>query len=467
MLEKYKQLSKNAKAEADAIRYQLKRDEIRKKSNEYYRRRKAELSEAAALDLKRKKAIYDSQRYQSKRDEINNKSKERYRKKKEESDRATFKDFGKRVYYPRPSHSHFDNCCCTNCVQRNVSLYYREKPKPIYYEKNMTIDGDPSKLQAAIAQSIVIRDPSQLKAPDLPTNVIEICVDFRCSWNNDKSRSSVFTGTLETVLLGITSIMRNHLRSTFTNPIECEYILMRIFGTHIQLKPEAERTGSNINADCNRITTHFSKEWFKSLGFHGNKTCDHLNRYIWGRLNHVYGIGGCDWGGTELVFEHAAKLDLLNDEISEYLQTLFLNEVKSLQDYFYSCISGDDTTIKRIGSSILMYVFLKEMKAAILKCGFREIHYQHVLEEWRQTLQSLGIFSWRIGKHVIEHQNFKLRIGLSDFLVPQVVKMDDWRTGDHYYLLCHNKHWDGIDSKLRGKGKMIVYRGNVFTVKNK
>ena len=135
MLEKYKQLSKNAKAEADAIRYQLKRDEIRKKSNEYYRRRKAELSEAAALDLKRKKAIYDSQRYQSKRDEINNKSKERYRKKKEESDRATFKDFGKRVYYPRPSHSHFDNCCCTNCVQRNVSLYYREKPKPIYYEK--------------------------------------------------------------------------------------------------------------------------------------------------------------------------------------------------------------------------------------------------------------------------------------------------------------------------------------------
>eukprot|EP00956_Cyclotella_meneghiniana_P034743 scaffold107975_cov72-Cyclotella_meneghiniana.AAC.1 len=157
----------------------------------------------------------------------------------------------------------------------------------------MTIDGDPSKLQAAIAQSIVIRDPSQLKAPDLPTNVIEICVDFRSSWNNDKSRRSVFTGTLETVLLGIT---------------------------------EAERTGSNINADCNRITTHFSKEWFKSLGFHGNKTCDHLNRYIWGRLNHVYGIGGCDWGGTELVFEHAAKLDLLNDEISEYLQTLFLNE---------------------------------------------------------------------------------------------------------------------------------------------
>ena len=85
----------------------------------------------------------------------------------------------------------------------------------------MTIDGDPSKLQAAIAQSIVIRDPSQLKAPDLPTNVIEICVDFRCSWNNDKSRSSVFTGTLDTVLLGITSIMRNHLRSTFTDPIEC------------------------------------------------------------------------------------------------------------------------------------------------------------------------------------------------------------------------------------------------------
>ena len=51
--------------------------------------------------------------------------------------------------------------------------------------------------------------------------------------------------------------------------------------------------------------------------------------------------------------------------------------------------------------------------------------------------------------------------------MPQVVKMDDWRTGDHYYLLCHNKHWDGIDSKLRGKGKMIVYRGNVFTVENR
>eukprot|EP00956_Cyclotella_meneghiniana_P028026 scaffold64309_cov36-Cyclotella_meneghiniana.AAC.1 len=107
------------------------------------------------------------------------------------------------------------------------------------------------------------------------------------------------------------------------------------------------------------------------------------------------------------------------------------------------------------------------MKAAILKCGFRETHYQHVLEEWKQTLQSLGIFSWRIGKHVIEHDNFKLRIGLSDYLVPKEVRMDNWLTGDHYYILHHNKHWDKIDSKLRGKGKMIVYRGNVFTVINK
>ena len=70
------------KAEANAKNYQLKRDKIRKKSNEYYRRMKAELSEAAALELKRKKAMYDSKRYNSKRDEINNKSKERYQEKK-------------------------------------------------------------------------------------------------------------------------------------------------------------------------------------------------------------------------------------------------------------------------------------------------------------------------------------------------------------------------------------------------
>ena len=486
MLEKHKRLSKNArlakkqmKAKANARNYQLKRDKICKKSNEYYRKKKAELSEAnELLELKRKKALYNSEYYKSKRDEINNRSKELYREKKAESDRATFKDFGKRMYCPPPRTSHYSNCPCEECIQKRKLQYLKENPKPIYYEKAMSIDCDPSQLKNANAPSIVIRDPSQLKAPDLPSNMIEICVDFN-SWNKDrwnKVKKGSSMGCLEMVLLEIANIVRNSLRSTFTDPIECEYILMRLFDKDQTLKPEADRTDPNLNADCNQIYTEYGKEWFKSLGIgskasgFGSEEYHDLCGHIFARLEHVYGIGGCKQRGyREIVLEHAAKLDLLNSEVSANLQNLLLNEVKSLQEYFYSCIISDDVNIKKIGFSILLFSFLTNNKANILYCGFREIHYQRVLEESRQMLQSLGISSWRLGKHIIEHRNFWLHVGSSQSLVPEVIKMYDWRTGDYYYdILSFSECWKGIKSKLRGsyhiQGKMIEYRDNVFTL---
>ena len=222
--------------------------------------------------------------------------------------------------------------------------------------------------------------------------------------------------------------------------------------------------------------TEFGKEWFKSLGIgsketgFGSEEYHNLCEHIRARLKHVYGIGGYDTRyDRELVLEHAAKLHLLNSEISANLQNLLLNEVKSLQEYFYSCIIRDDVNIKRIGSSILLFSFLTKNKANILYCGFREIHYQTVLEESRRMLQSLGISSWRLGKHIIEHRRFILHVGNSQFLVPEDIKMYDWRTGEYYYeLLSFSECWRGIKSKLRGsyhiQGKMIEYRDNVFTL---
>lgn len=95
------------KAEADAKRYEMKGDYIREKSREYYRKKKVELSEAAALKSKKKKAAYDSKRYKCKRDELNSKAKERYHKK--------------------------------------------AKPEKVYYERTMAIDGVRSRNKAANA----------------------------------------------------------------------------------------------------------------------------------------------------------------------------------------------------------------------------------------------------------------------------------------------------------------------------
>ena len=80
----------------------------------------------------------------------------------------------------------------------------------------MSIDCDPSQLKNANAPSIMIRDPSQLKATNLPSNMIEICVDFD-SW---KTNETVSLECVEMVLLETANIVRNHLRSTFIDPIE-------------------------------------------------------------------------------------------------------------------------------------------------------------------------------------------------------------------------------------------------------
>jgi len=89
LFEKHKRLSKNAalekkrmKAKADAKRYELKRDYIREKSREYYRKKKIKLSEAAALESKKKKAAYDSKRYKCKKDEISSKAVKKKNQKK-------------------------------------------------------------------------------------------------------------------------------------------------------------------------------------------------------------------------------------------------------------------------------------------------------------------------------------------------------------------------------------------------
>ena len=105
------------KAKADANRYELKGDYIREKSREYYRKKKIKLSEAAALESKKKKAAYDSKRYKCKKDEISSNAKERYRKK--------------------------------------------EKPENVYYKKTMAIDGISQK-KAANVPCIFIPDPRQL-----------------------------------------------------------------------------------------------------------------------------------------------------------------------------------------------------------------------------------------------------------------------------------------------------------------
>lgn len=466
------------RAKAAAERYQLKKDEIRKKSNKYYRKMKEKLSEAAAREHKRKKAIYDFERYNSKREEINNKSKERYHKKKAESDRILFADFGKKKYPLPPSWLDDPEPQYTQHVRPAPSV--RATPKPIYYEKTMSIDGEQSELQAANVSSIVIRDPSKLQTENVPTNMIEICVDLDTRKKDQMGRDSIFCRDLEAdLMVEIANIVRKRLRSSFPHPIECEYMLMRVLDSVVETNPNP--TNPDMNADCNFITTHHAKEWFKSLGF-CNTNLTHLREYIVFRLKHLYGIGWFDYGrgSDKVVLEHAAKLKELNSEISSYLQTVLLKETQSLLEYFNSCISSDDIIVKRNGSNILTFVFLMENKSRILSCGFQEMHWQHVLGELRQRLQSYGIFSWSIGKNVIEHKNIKYySYGgfASETIVPWSEKRYDPNTDSYYHVTLPNRYWKEYNSKfekignvivyrskLENKGKMIVYRDNVFMI---
>ena len=363
MFEKHKRLSKNAalekkrmKAKADAKRYELKRDYIREKSREYYRKKKIKLSEAAALESKKKKAAYDSKRYKCKKDEISSKAKERYRKK--------------------------------------------EKPEKVYYEKTMAIDGISQK-KAANVPCIFIRDPRQLTGQ---TDIIEICVDFKYSSKNDKIRRSIFEATRGSVLLEIANVVRNHLSSSFPDPILCEFMLSQVL---------------------NQVDQHCS----------------------------------------ELILEHAAKLDALNSQIFASLQSLLSKELMALQNYFSLCVIDDDVINTRlIVSSILVFVFLTKNKWAILGCGFQKLHYLYVLEESRQRLQYLGLHCWSIGKFVLEDHRLNMsECSLESSLEPHVLEHCDPRINGYYYSIGPTSHWKTTKSKSKNEGKTIVFCDKVLS----
>ena len=410
------------KAKADAKRYELKGDyTVREKSREYYRKKKIKLSEAAALESKKKKAAYDSKRYKCKKDEISSKAKERYRKK--------------------------------------------EKPEKVYYEKTMAIDGISQK-KAANVPCIFIRDPRQLTGQ---TDIIEICVDFKYSSKNDKIRRSIFEATRGSVLLEIANVVRNHLSSSFPDPILCEFMLSQVLNPEpgsIHGTKDTPGKHGVISGASNMMIPHFSKAWFKSMGFTLN---DHrcLFNHIKFRLRHLYDICGysIDQHCSELILEHAAKLDALNSQIFASLQSLLSKELMALQNYFSLCVIDDDVINTRlIVSSILVFVFLTKNKWAILGCGFQKLHYLYVLEESRQRLQYLGLHCWSIGKFVLEDHRLNMSgCSLESSLEPHVLEHYDPRINGYYYSIGPTSHWKTTKSKSKNEGKTIVFCDKVLS----
>ena len=418
------------KAEADAKRYEMKGDYIREKSREYYRKKKVELSEAAALKSKKKKAAYDSKRYKCKRDELNSKAKERYHKK--------------------------------------------AKPEKVYYERTMAIDGVPRRNKAANVP-IFIRDPRHLTGQ---IDIMEFCVDFNKSGKNKRIRRSIFHDTRESVLLEIANVVRNHLSSSFPNPILCEFMLYQVLhpepGSIHATKDTPGKHGVNVTAS-NMMIPHFSKAWFKSMGFTLN---DHrcLHSHIHFRLKHLYGICGhsIDQHCVELIVEHASKLETLNSQISTSLQSLLSKELMALQNYFSLCVNDydaltegfDDVATRLMVSSILMFVFLTENKSSILRCGFQKLHYLYVLEESRQRLQDFGLYCWSIGKFVLEDWCFSYLDSSSNsetFLKPHEFEHYDPHSNGYYYSIGPTSHWKITKSKFKNAGKTIVFRDNVLS----
>ena len=211
------------------------------------------------------------------------------------------------------------------------------------------------------------------------TDIIEICVDFKYSSKNDKIRRSIFEATRGSVLLEIANVVRNHLSSSFPDPILCEFMLSQVLNPEPGSIHGTKDTPDNhvvISGASNMMIPHFSKAWFKSMGFTLN---DHrcLFNHIKFRLRHLYDICGysIDQHCSELILEHAAKLDALNSQIFASLQSLLSKELMALQNYFSLCVIDDDVINTRlIVSSILVFVFLTKNKWAILGCGFQKLH---------------------------------------------------------------------------------------------
>ena len=132
----------------------------------------------------------------------------------------------------------------------------------------MAIDGVQSQNKAANVPCIFIRDPRHLTGQ---IDIIEFCVDFNKSGKNKNIRRSIFDETRESVLLEIANMVRNHLSSSFPNPILCEFMLSQVLhpelGSIHGTKDTPGKHSVNVAASIMMIS-QFWKSMVQIYGFH-------------------------------------------------------------------------------------------------------------------------------------------------------------------------------------------------------